>query len=265
FPEWGFVGEEGEGATPAPSVPAPSVPAPSVPAPSVPAPSVPAPSVPAPSSPAPTTPGASAAPSAPATSPAPIGRRLDRPTWVVDPLDGTTNFVHGLKRVAVAIALVHAGRTWVGCIYDPFQDHCYTARAGGGAFCNGQPLRVADVAHLRDSLLATGFAADTREHRPVNARAIEALIPRVRSVRALGAAALDLADVACGRLTGFWEFGLSPWDVLAGALLVQEAGGRVTAADGSAFDPAGGSIVATNGLIHEELLDALRPLTAAGR
>jgi myo-inositol-1(or 4)-monophosphatase len=177
--------------------------------------------------------------------------------WVIDPLDGTTNFVHGLPIYAVSIGLLVAGRPTLGVVYDPNLDECFVAERGRGATVNGRPLRVSDTAALDEALLATGFPYNIRETADTNLAEYGAFAVRCRVVRALGSAALGLAWVAAGRLDAYWELRLSPWDVAAGALAVEEAGGRVSALDGGALDLARPTLVASNGTIHGEALRAL--------
>lgn len=182
-------------------------------------------------------------------------------TWLVDPLDGTTNYAHGFPIFAVSLAALYQGRTEVGVIYDPLREECFTARRGAGAALNGVPIRVSATDALRGSLLATGFPYDVWTSPENNLAHFANFVLRAQGVRRPGAATLDLAYVACGRLDGFWELKLHAWDVAAGALLVEEAGGRVTDAQGrpglnlsQALIP---SIVASNGRIHDEMLAVL--------
>lgn len=176
-----------------------------------------------------------------------------RTRWIVDPLDGTTNFVHGFPAYAVSIGLQVDGVLEAACIFDPLRQHAYTAERGQGAFCGGRRLRVSETAKLSDALLLTGFAYDRRERAAFYLRFVKLFLEKGRGLRRAGAAALDLAHVACGRADGFWEFGLSPWDVAAGTLLVEEAGGRVTdmALGPLALDAP--RLLATNGRIHDEM------------
>ncbi len=177
--------------------------------------------------------------------------------WIIDPLDGTTNFTHGFPQFCVSIAYERRGRLRTAVIFDALKKECFVALRGMGARLNGRPIHVSDVATLSSALLASGFPYDRRQRPRFYLAFWEAFMMRCQGVRRVGSAALDLAYVACGRLDGFWEFGLNPWDVAAGALLVQEAGGRVTNMDGSAFDMNAGQIVAANGLIHPQLLQTI--------
>ncbi|MDX2177570.1 MAG: inositol monophosphatase family protein [Candidatus Sumerlaeia bacterium] len=180
-------------------------------------------------------------------------------TWVVDPLDGTTNFAHGMRLFAVSIAVLEGTRPVAGCIHAAALDECYTASPGGGAWRNGaERLRVSTRAALADSLLVTGFPYDRARVLGPLMEMMGAALARSRGVLRLGAASLDMAAVAAGHLDGFYEFHLHPWDVAAGALLVEEAGGRLTDFEGRAYDVlAPRTTVATNGLVHAELLAAV--------
>jgi myo-inositol-1(or 4)-monophosphatase len=173
--------------------------------------------------------------------------------WVIDPLDGTTNFTHGMPTFAVSIALEEAGLPIVGAVYDPMRDEMFVARHHGGATLNGEKLSVSTVASLVASLLVTGFSYDLA----VRARQAETwrdLLTRVQAIRQTGSAALNLCYIAAGRLDGYWERGISAWDVAAGALMVQEAGGRATNLAGGPFRSDERQILATNGGIHDQLL-----------
>jgi myo-inositol-1(or 4)-monophosphatase len=176
--------------------------------------------------------------------------------WVVDPLDGTTNYAHGYPCFCVSIALEYEGSVILGVVYDPTRDELFAAERGRGATLNGRVLRVSETNELNGALLCTGFPYDVRD-RGDFARHFRNFIMRAQSVRRDGAAALDLAYVAAGRFDGFYEEGLRPWDVAAGVLLVEEAGGRVTHYDGSPFRIYTPPIAASNGLIHDAMLDVL--------
>ncbi len=176
--------------------------------------------------------------------------------WVVDPLDGTTNYAHGFPHFAVSIGIEQRGERVAGVVYDPLRDETFSALRGGGAWRGGERLRVSRASALAQSLLATGFAphpTDVARNLPYFAR----LLGRSRAIRRAGSAALDLAYVACGRFDGFWELSLGAWDMCAGSLLVEEAGGRVSDLEGGPA-LARAPIVASNGAIHAELLEALR-------
>jgi len=174
--------------------------------------------------------------------------------WYVDPLDGTTNFAHGYPVFCVSIALVRQdGQLAVGVLYDPTRDEMFAAERGLGAKLNGQPIQVSQTEALAESILGTGFPSHKRHKNP-NIHFYHQITLRSHGVRRAGSAALDLANVACGRYDGFWEFNLNPWDTAAGVLLVQEAGGTVTRFDGSAFRLDSREVLASNGLIHQELV-----------
>jgi myo-inositol-1(or 4)-monophosphatase len=177
--------------------------------------------------------------------------------WIIDPLDGTTNYAHGYPVFCVSVALEHEGRVVLGVVYDPTRDELFAAERGQGATLNGRALRVSETDELNGALLCTGFPYDVRD-RGDFARHFRNFIMRAQSVRRDGAAALDLAYVAAGRFDAFYEEGLRPWDVAAGVLLVEEAGGRVTHYDGSPFDIYTPPLAVSNGLIHEAMLEVLR-------
>jgi myo-inositol-1(or 4)-monophosphatase len=180
------------------------------------------------------------------------------PIWLIDPLDGTNNFAHGYPYAGVSIALEIDGRPVVGAIYDPLRDETFVATEGGGATRNGMPIHVSPVERLADAFLATGFPYDRRTAADNNTQRLDHFLRRSQGVRRAGAAVLDLSYVACGRLDGFWEKGLHPWDVAAASLIVQEAGGRVTDFDGSPNYLSGEFFLASNGLIHDEMLRVIR-------
>lgn len=181
----------------------------------------------------------------------------DRYLWAIDPLDGTTNYAHQYPFYAVSIGLLVGGQPRVGVVYLPFFNELFCAAQGLGATLNGAPIQVSQAPSLRQSLLVTGFAYDRRETIDNNYAEFCHLTQETQGVRRGGSAASDLAYVACGRLDGYWERGLSPWDLAAGVVLVQEAGGQVTAYDQSPFDWQSGRILATNGHIHSELSQQL--------
>lgn len=185
--------------------------------------------------------------------------------WIVDPLDGTTNYAHGYPRFCVSIGVERDGTREVGVVYDPLMDELYTATRGGGAFLNGRPIRVSPEPALGRSLLATGFAYDRRDSEVDNLDHFGAFLKTARALRRDGSAALDLCYVAAGRLEGYWELKLQPWDVAAGYLIVEEAGGRVSGFDGGAPDPSGQLVVASNGSIHDAMLAVLAGRGPAGR
>ena len=178
--------------------------------------------------------------------------------WVFDPLDGTTNFAHGLPIFCSSLALELDGQAVVGAIYDPSRRELFTAERGQGAFVNGAPLKASETAALGDALLVTGFPYDMHVRGPELVELFGLFLHRARAVRRLGSAALDLCYVAAGRFDAFWEQHLKPWDVAAGALVVTEAGGRITGMDGGAFDVRAGHLVASNGNVHEAILEVIR-------
>lgn len=175
--------------------------------------------------------------------------------WVFDPVDGTTNYAHGLPIFCSSLALEIDGVPAVAAIYDPSRRELYTAERGQGAWLNGAPLGVSQSATLVDSLLCTGFPYSVQEESKALVGMFAEFLGVARAVRRLGSAALDLCYVAAGRLDGFWEQSLHPWDMAAGALIVQEAGGTVTNLRGAAYSSRGRSILATNGHIHRPMLD----------
>ncbi|HWR34605.1 MAG TPA: inositol monophosphatase family protein [Clostridia bacterium] len=173
--------------------------------------------------------------------------------WYVDPLDGTTNFAHGYPVFCVSLGLVHKGGLKAGVLYDPTRDELFSAEKGSGAFLNGRPIEVSKTKTLSESILATGFPSHKRHQNP-NIHFYHQLTLRSHGIRRAGSAALDLANVSAGRYDGFWEFNLNPWDTTAGVLLVQEAGGTVTRFDGSQWAIDSRETLASNGILHEELM-----------
>jgi myo-inositol-1(or 4)-monophosphatase len=178
--------------------------------------------------------------------------------WVFDPLDGTTNYAHGLPIFCASLSLEIDGRAEVGAVYDPSRRELFTAERGVGAFLNGSRLRVSHTDTLLDALLVTGFPYDVHRQGPDLVDLFGEFLGRARAVRRLGSAALDLCYVAAGRFDGFWEQELKPWDVSAGALVAAEAGARLTGMDGSPFDPAAAHLVASNGHVHDQMLSVIR-------
>jgi myo-inositol-1(or 4)-monophosphatase len=177
--------------------------------------------------------------------------------WIFDPIDGTTNFAHGLPIFCSSLALEVNGELVVGAVYDPNRRELFTAERGTGAWLNGAPLRVSQSATLIDSLLCTGFPYNVQEKPEELVGLFGYFLGRSRAVRRLGSAAIDLCYVAAGRLDGFWEMHLGPWDIAAGGLIVQEAGGRVTTTDGRPFSARLGNVLATNGRVHEQMVAAI--------
>jgi len=184
--------------------------------------------------------------------------------WIIDPVDGTTNYAHGYPWFCSSIGLELSGELVAGVIFNPVYDELFTATKGGGAYLNGNRLSVSASAPLKNSLLGTGFPYDCATDPDNNFANFIAFQKRARGIRRAGAAALDLAYVAAGRLDGFWELKLKAWDVAAGVLLVREAGGMVTSFDGSPYDLFAGEFVASNGLIHEEMVAMLASVASAG-
>lgn len=183
-------------------------------------------------------------------------------TWLVDPLDGTTNYAHRYPHFAVSIALEHAGRVILGVVYDPMRDELFVAERGEGATLNGAPIRVSGIDRLDRSLLGTGFAYDP-ENRYENGRVWNGFLTLAQGVRRDGSAALNLCYVACGRLDGFWERPLNAWDLAAGSLLIEEAGGTIRGYDGTPFGPYRREIIGSNGLIQAELEEQVNRLCRA--
>ncbi|AFH61305.1 inositol monophosphatase family protein [Paenibacillus caseinilyticus] len=186
-----------------------------------------------------------------------LEERSDRPyLWIVDPIDGTANFIHGIPGYTVSIALLCRGELRLGVIYDPCRDDLYWAESGKGAFCNGKPAAVTDAEQAEDCVIGTGFVS-TPAYREMNIATMEAIGREFRTIRSLGSAALTLAYVACGKLDAFWEYGLSAWDVAAGVLLVEESGGMVTNTKGDPFRLWDRNIAASNAKVHATLLPCL--------
>jgi myo-inositol-1(or 4)-monophosphatase len=185
--------------------------------------------------------------------------------WYVDPLDGTTNFAHGYPVFCVSMALEHRGqdhgRRIAGVVYDPTRDQLFTAELGKGANLNGTPIQVSKAAQLKECLVATGFPSHKRHKNP-NIHFYHQITLRTHGVRRAGSAALDLCNVASGRFDGFWEFNLNAWDTAAGVLIVEEAGGKVSRFDGSAFELDSRETLASNGLVHDALLREFKEIFA---
>jgi myo-inositol-1(or 4)-monophosphatase len=185
--------------------------------------------------------------------------------WVFDPLDGTTNYAHGLPIFCSSLALEIDGRAEVGAIYDPTRRELFTAERGQGARLNGALLRVSATADLIDALLVTGFPYYVHQQSGDLVALFGEFLGRARAVRRLGSAALDLCYVAAGRLDGFWEQHLKPWDVSAGALMLEEASGRITGMDGTPFSAAAGHLVASNAHLHDQMLAVIEGFRSLNR
>ncbi len=181
--------------------------------------------------------------------------------WYVDPLDGTTNFAHGFPVFCVSLAIEYKGKRVAAVVYDPTRNELFAAESGRGAYLNGERIHVSKVKDLAESLVATGFPSHKRHKNP-NIYFYHQITLRTHGVRRAGSAALDLCCVAAGRFDGFWEFNLNPWDTAGGVLMVEEAGGRVTRFDGGRFEINSRETLATNGLIHEELLHEFQAIFA---
>ena len=177
--------------------------------------------------------------------------------WIIDPLDGTTNYAHHFPVFTVSIALERRSEIILGLVYDPMREEMFSALKGKGAFLNGKKICVSGIDELDKSLLATGFPYDVRVSQENNISHFNNFIIRAQGIRRCGSAAMDLCYVACGRFDGFWELKLKPWDVAAGALIVQEAGGTVSDFRGGGFSIFGSEILATNGAIHQQMVDIL--------
>ena len=184
---------------------------------------------------------------------------LTRPCWILDPVDGTTNLIHQFQHSAISLALAEGGQIVFGVVYNPYSCECFTARRGQGALLSGQTIRVSAVSQLEDSLLSAGTVPGRRELADTAFDQMRRLYDTCQDVRRMGCASLDLCDVACGRLDGYVELMLQPWDYAAGMLIVEEAGGRVTAPDGSPLSLCqGGPLLATNGRLHPAMQSLLK-------
>lgn len=187
-----------------------------------------------------------------------LGGKADNPLlWMIDPLDGTVNYAHGYPMFSVSIALLYHDHPIVGVVYNPYRAELFRAAEGSGATLNRKPIHVSTTKKLQNSLLVTGFAYDRRETKDNNYVEFCCLTHKTQGVRRGGSAALDLTDVACGRLDGYWERGIQPWDMSAGICILREAGGYVTAYDESSLQIRTGRLLATNHHIHHQLSQAL--------
>ena len=187
------------------------------------------------------------------------------PCWVFDPIDGTTNFAHGLPIFCASLALEIDGQAEVAAVYDPMREELFTAERNGGACLNGQPIRVSSPSALVDAMLVTGFPYDVHDRVEEIVGLFGAYVAKARAVRRLGSAAIDLCYVAAGRMDGFWEQDLKPWDIAGGALIVSEAGGTVTNMEGEVFSSRGRHVLATNGPLHDAMLSVIREFRDRGR
>ncbi|OHD64898.1 MAG: hypothetical protein A2176_04660 [Spirochaetes bacterium RBG_13_51_14] len=190
------------------------------------------------------------------------GSRKDAPggyIWYVDPLDGTNNFAHGLPFFCVSLGIysIQLKRVVVGVVYNPFLNEMFTAIRGSGAFLNGERIRVSSLDDIGISIVATGFPYDKAVSENNNLKEFNRILPKIQGIRRMGSAAIDLSYVACGRLDGYWEGKLQPWDIAAGSLIVEEAGGRVSRYDGGEFRLDYPEIAASNGRIHDQLIALL--------
>jgi myo-inositol-1(or 4)-monophosphatase len=184
-------------------------------------------------------------------------REVSDRTWIVDPLDGTTNFAHGFPFFAVSIALEIRGDIVLGIVYNPYMSEHFEGIKNAGAFLNKRPIHVSKIPTLKESLLATGFYYDIHENPDRTMRYFRNMVVRAQGLRRPGSAALDLCYVAAGMVDGFWEEGLKPWDTAAGMLMVQEAGGRLSTFSGAPYSPYQNTILASNSIIHEQMLKVL--------
>lgn len=197
------------------------------------------------------------------------GTRLQLPpqgrlTWYLDPLDGTTNFAHGYPAFAISLALARGPELLFGLVHEPLRDELFVAHRGRGATRNGEPIQVSEATEIDQALIATGFPYDTHSHADFYLGFFGDFLRRAQGLRRCGAAALDLCYVACGRLDGFFEWNLNPWDTAAGALIVSEAGGVVTDFSGNGFDVHGRQTLASNGRIHAQMIRILQQRLACG-
>jgi myo-inositol-1(or 4)-monophosphatase len=188
----------------------------------------------------------------------------DKPTtssstqrWIIDPLDGTSNYASGSPHFCVSMALEVSGQLALGVVYSPMLDELFYAVRGGGAFLNGKPIHVSLSPRLQDAIIATGFPYDNTVTLQECLRLLSRIAPAIRTTRCLGAAALDICYVACGRLDAYWDVELEPWDMSAGALIVSEAGGQISNVRGQRFDHCGHNLLASNGALHTAILDTL--------
>ena len=185
--------------------------------------------------------------------------------WLIDPVDGTTNYAHGYPFFCISIGFEDDGEMAYGLVFNPMSNELFQAEKGKGATLNGEPIHCSKVKTLSESLLATGFPSDSANAKVSNMIQFQKLTDLCHGVRRDGSAALDLCFVACGRMDGFWEFKLSPWDLAAGTLIVREAGGRVTSPEGTDFDLNSGHVLASNSLVHDEIVSVLHSCMPANK
>jgi myo-inositol-1(or 4)-monophosphatase len=178
--------------------------------------------------------------------------------WIIDPLDGTTNFIHGIPHSSISIALQQEDEIILGVVYDPYRNELFFAERGGGAYCNNQRIYVSKQEKINNCLIATGFPFKSRYLLDRYWQVLSEIFMNVSGIRRTGSAALDLAYVACGRFDGFWELKLSPWDIAAGSIIIQEAGGTITDCEGSDKHTWVGDVIATNGRIHDFILSIVQ-------
>jgi myo-inositol-1(or 4)-monophosphatase len=178
--------------------------------------------------------------------------------WIIDPLDGTTNFIHGVPHSSISIALQKEDEMILGVIYDPYRDELYYAERGNGAYCNNQRIHVSRQANINNCLIATGFPFKSRHLLDRYWKVLSAIFMEVSGIRRTGSAALDLAYVACGRFDGFWELKLSPWDIAAGAIIIEEAGGKITDFEGKSNHIWTGNVLASNAIIHDFIMSKVQ-------
>lgn len=178
--------------------------------------------------------------------------------WIIDPLDGTTNFIHGYPHSSISIALQKDDEVILGVIHDPYRDELYFAEKNNGAYCNGRPIQVSRQTNVNNCLIATGFPFKSRHLLDQYWQVLSSIFMEVSGIRRTGSAALDLAYVACGRFDGFWELKLSPWDVAAGAIIIEEAGGKITDFEGKKNHIWSGDVIASNSIIHDFMMSKVQ-------
>jgi myo-inositol-1(or 4)-monophosphatase len=178
-------------------------------------------------------------------------------TWVIDPIDGTTNFSHGFPFFCTSIAVMAGGNVKIGVVYDPSRKELFSAVTGKGAYLNGKRIKVTNIPEINDALVSTGFSYDIKR-KLLNIPYLKRMLAHAQAVRRPGAAALDICYVACGRFDGFWEFDLNPWDTAAGCLILEEAGGKISTFDGGKFNIFKKEILVSNGRIHKKMMDILK-------